>query len=261
MVISNLVNEVIGDELLTKLKKDLFLRSDGLYYLVDEIATDETIDQIKGSIKEYLEDYGCFEVSAMWEYYQPLLNDRIILSEEYFGDFVIYLMEGECHVRNYYNINIVKRPRVGFPPSFTKCVSKIESVVCEEYYGTMPDECIATVFYGFSIKTLQKIIKEYSDTLYFTEINGSECIQHIDNLGLPDNLTDTVSNAVEKLESIGIPLTLESIHTTISLELGFSFREEYGIVDDATLKMIIQRYCNLNPKYIWDRSIFREADE
>ncbi|AGI85429.1 hypothetical protein MMALV_06900 [Candidatus Methanomethylophilus alvi Mx1201] len=261
MVLSNLVGERINEELLNNLKQDMFLRSDGLYYLVDEIASEDDLGQIKSSIEDYLENFGCFEVAAMWEYYKPIINDRIIMSKNHFGELAIFLMNNECHIRDYYNISFVKKPRVGFPPSFKKCISKIETVVCEEYCGTMPDESISAEFYGFSIKNLQKIIKDFSDTLYFTEINGSECIQHIDNLGLPEDLSDTISNSVEKLESIGIPLTLEAIHTAISLDLGFSFRDEYGIIDDATLKMIIQRHCNLVPKHMWDHSILREVHE
>ena len=109
-------------------------------------------------------------------------------------------------------------------------------------------------------KILQKIIRDYSHTLYFVSINDSECIQHQDYIGLPDDISNTINKVIEKMEYIGLPLTLEAIHIGMSLEMNASFKDEFGVNDD-TFKMIIERNCTLTPVHRWDRNVFREVRE
>ena len=260
LVLSNLVGGAIDDDKLDTVKQSMFLRSDGLFYLLDEVADDDTIKNIKDTIEQYLESYGCFETIAMWEHYKPVINENIIQSSSDFESLTTHLMKDQFHIMGYYNTQFGKKQRIGFSNTFNKCVSEIEKIVCDDYGGVLPEESLATLLFGFSRKILQKIIRDYSHTLYFVSINDSECIQHQDYIGLPDDISSTINKVIEKMEYIGLPLTLEAIHIGMSLEMNASFKDEFGVNDD-TFKTIIERNCTLTPVHRWDRSVFREVRE
>ncbi|MEG1999706.1 MAG: hypothetical protein RR015_06795, partial [Bacteroidales bacterium] len=97
--------------------------------------------------------------------------------------------------------------------------------------------------------------------LFKIEINGITCYQTLDALGLSDEFSDTLAEALEQVDEIGLVPNEEVLHTVLSMRLGVNFKTEYNIPDDRTYRRLIATYYKETPKRKWKRGIFREVQD
>lgn len=261
MLLSNMLGDIIEETTIENVKQRMFSCANELYVLSDKISDSNVLQEIRTTIMQYLDDYGCFEAQAMWDHFKNVLNEDIIINVSNFEQLINFLVGDDCHFRSYYSTEFGKVPRIGFDNTFKKCVDKIENIVCNEYNGTLTEDEQTTYIFGFSENILKRIFLDYSSNLYYAEINGICCIQAADYMGLPENLAEVITNVIGKMEGADIELNISSIHTALSLELGKNFMKEYEITDDYTFKSIVQRNCLITPRHCWDRNIFRRVNE
>ena len=147
-----------------------------------------------------------------------------------------------------------------FKFTFKEKKKKIVSVITEEYYGSCNEDDLHTKFCAFSTDLLGKIIKQCAaDELIRVEINGSVCYQTFDALGLPDNFSEVLAEALERLSDIGLDPTQDVLHTTLSLKLGVNFRAEYNLPDWDTYRRLIAAFYKAEPRREWKSNIFGEV--
>ena len=262
----NLLSSASGVEvdglMQSALKRIMFRRDDGIYFLLDIVADAATRKEIIDFADTYLQEFGCFEIPEFYKLYEEKVNPNCIRNADDFESFYEQIgKSGVCCVQAPSVGNRIARYSNGSVSStFKEVAAKIISVISEEYYGSCNEDDLHTKFCAFSTDLLGKIIKQCAaDELIRVEINDSVCYQTFDALGLPDNFSEVVAEALERLSDIGLDPTQDALHTTLSLKLGVNFRAEYNLPDWDTYRRLLTAFYKAEPRRDWKYNIFGEV--
>jgi len=261
-LLSSTSGEEIDERMQSALKRMMFRRDDGIYFLLDLVADAATRKDIIDFADSYLEEYGCFEIPEFFKLYEDKVNRNCIRNADDFESF--YEQIGKSGVRCVQAPNIGNRiarySNVAVWSTFKEVAAKIVSVITEKYYGSCNEDDLQTEFCAFSTDLLGKIIRRYAaDELIRVDINDSVCYQTFDALGLPENFSEVLAEALERLSDIGLDPTQDTLHTTLSLELGVNFRAEYNLPDWDTYRQLIAAFYKAEPRREWKYDIFGEV--
>jgi hypothetical protein len=251
----------LDDALKSALKQQMFCRKDGVYFLLDVVADEETRKEIIDFSDALLDEYGCFETSELYAMYVDKLNPKCIDGTDGFEKFYEHI--GNCGVR------IVAAPQIGNRIArfsngnvwgiFNEVATKIVAVITEDYYGSCNEDDLHKNFFVFSTDLLGKIIKNCaSDELIRVEINDSVCYQTFDALGLPENFSEALKETLALLSDVGLEPTQDVLHTAISLKLGVNFKTEFNLPDWDTYRRLIAAFYKAEPHREWRSNIFGE---
>lgn len=252
----------VDEHMQSALKRIMFRRNDGVYFLLDTVAAATTRKDIVDFADTYLQEYGCFEIPEFYKLFEDKVNQNCIRNADDFESF--YEQIGKSGVR------CVAAPGLGNRiarfsngnvwGTFKEVAGKIVSVITEEYYGSCNEDDLHTKFCAFSTDLLGKIIKQCAaDELIRVDINDSVCYQTFDALGLPENFSEVLAEALERLSDIGLDPTQDALHTTLSLKLGVNFKAEYNLPDWDTYRRLIAAFYKAEPRREWKYNIFGEV--
>lgn len=262
----NLLSSASGVEIdghmQSALKRIMFRRDDGIYFLIDIVADTSTRKDIIDFADSYLEEYGCFEIPEFYMLYEDKVNPNCIRNVEDFESF--YEQIGKSGVRcvqaPYIGNRIARYSNGAVWSTFKEVAEKIVSVIKDEYYGSCNEDDLHTKFRAFSTDLLGKIIRQCAaDELIRVEINDSVCYQTFDALGLPENFSEVLAEALERLSDIGLDPMQDALHTTLSLKLGVNFKAEYNLPDWDTYRRLIAAFYKAEPRREWKFNIFGEV--
>jgi hypothetical protein len=207
----------------TALKRSLFCRDDGIYFLLDIVANAKTRKEIREAADMFLDDYGCFEVSELYAPFINSLNEKRVDGLKNFETFYRFINRRDIRCVSHYGTRIVR----------------------------VQDKGIHDL--------LANIIKEHAEELIKTGINGIVCYQTLDTLGLSDEFSVALTETLSEIDGLGLLPSEEALHTALSLRIGLNFKAEYNIPDDKTFRRLVAAYCKEAPKREWIRGIFVEA--
>lgn len=248
----------IDSDVTNELKKIMFKRKDDVYFLVESIANPLIITEIINCSNAWLDKYGFFEATVLYDKYSSAINQSIILDIDDFIKFYEFINTNRytrC-VTSYHariiriNDNIANLSHV--------LINSLINTVYEDYCGTINEYELQELIPAFSIDLLDRIIKECSDELIRTKINDITCYQTLDALGVPENFSDTIVETLDLIENINLTPSVDVVHTVLSINLSCNFKKEYNIPDDKTFKKIIETYFNGEQSRKWIRGIFLE---
>ena len=244
------------------LKRIMFHRDDGIYFLLDIVADATTRKRIIDFADSYLEKYGCFEIPEFYKLFEEKVNPNCIRNADDFESFYEQICKGgvRCVQAPYIGNRIARYSNGAVWSTFTEVAAKIVSVITDEYYGSCNEDDLHTKFCAFSTDLLGKIIKQYAaKELIRVEINESICYQTFDALGLPENFSEMLAEALEQLSDIGLDPMQDALHTTLSLKLGANFKTEYNLPDWETYRRLIAAFYKTEPRREWKSNMFVEA--
>lgn len=93
----SLLAGISGIQIDTKIKENLensmFGRRDGIFFLPDQIADEETQTDLLVTTDAYLQNYGCFEVSEVYKEFEKRLNPACIKTVEDFEDYYLWVAQ------------------------------------------------------------------------------------------------------------------------------------------------------------------------
>jgi hypothetical protein len=261
-LLSNASGVEVDEHMQSALKRIMFRRDDGVYFLLDVAADAAMRKNIVEFADDYLQEFGCFEISEFYKLYENKVNPNCIRNAGDFESF--YKQIGKNGVR------CVQAPQIGnriarysngnVRGTFKEVAAKIVSVINEEYYGSCNEDDLHTKFCAFSTDLLGKIIKNYTaGELIRVEINDSICYQTFDALNLPENFSDVLAETMERLSDIGLEPTQDVLHTAISLKLGVNFMAEFNLPDWDTFRRFVASFYKAEPRREWKYNIFGEA--
>lgn len=241
------------------LKRIMFRRNDGIYFLLDTIADAVTRKDIVDFSDIYLEKYGCFEIPEFYKLFEEKVNANCIRNADDFENF--YEQIGKSGVRcvqaPYFGNRIARYRSGSVWSTFEELAAKIVVVITDEYYGSCSEDDLHTKFCAFSTDLLCKIIKQCAaGQLIRVEINESICYQTFNALGLPENFSEQLAETLECLDDIGLEPAQNTLHTAVSLKLGVNFMEEYNLPDWETYRRLIAATYKAEPRREWKYNIF-----
>lgn len=262
-LLSNASGVEIDEKMQSALKRIMFRRDDGIYFLLDVVTDAATRKNIVDFADSYLEEYGCFEMPEFYKLYADKVNSACVRNADDFEDF--YEQIGKSGVRcvqaPYVGNRIARFSNGSVWGTFKEVAAKIVSVISEEYYGSCNEDDLHTKFCAFSTDLLGKIIKQCAaDDLIRVEINDSVCYQTYDALGLPEDFSDVLSETVERLADIGLEPSRDVLHTAISLKIGVNFMAEFNLPDWDTFQRLTATFYKAEPRREWKHYIFGEAE-
>lgn len=252
----------VNAQMVLALKQMMFHRKDDIYFLLDGVSDGTTRSNIINSANCFLKKYNCFEICELYDLYKDELSINCIRNVE---DFEAYF-EQICTE----SIRCIRVPGMGnrivrysnnsVDRIFGELSAKIVSFISEEHFGSCNEEDLHIEFNAFSINLLTKIIRQYAaDKLIRVEINDFICFQTFYALGLPENFSEILAEALDKLCSVGLEPTLEALHTVLSIDLGVNFKEEYNLLDWDTYRRLIAAMYHSQPLREWKNNIFGEV--
>ncbi|KLU60085.1 hypothetical protein CEB3_c35160 [Peptococcaceae bacterium CEB3] len=261
-LLSNASGIEIDERMQSALKRVMFCRDDGIYFLLDTVADAATRKNIVDFADAFLEEYGCFEIAELYKLYEDKVNPKCIGNADAFERFYEQIEKR--------GVRCVQAPQIGNRMArlsngnvwgtFKEVAAKIVSVITEDYYGSCNEDDLHTKFCAFSTDLLGKIIRNCAtDKLIRVEINDSVCYQTVDALGLPENFSDVLAEILERLGDVGLEPSQEALHTAISLKLGVNFRAEFNLSDWDTYRRLVATFYKAEPRREWKYNIFGEV--
>lgn len=261
-LLSNTSGVDIDARMQLALKRMMFRRDDGIYFLLDIVADVATRKEIIDFSDSYLEEYGCFEIPTFYKLYEDKVNPNCIRNADDFESF--YEQIGKSSVRcvqaPYIGNRIARYSNGAVWTTFKEVAEKIVTVITDEYYGSCNEDDLCTKFCAFSADLLGKIIKQCAgEELIRVEINDSVCYQTFDALGLPESFSEVLAEVLERLDDIGLEPAQHTLHTAISLGLGVNFMREFNLPDWETFRRLIAAFYKAEPRREWKSNIFGEV--
>ena len=261
-LLSNVSGVEIDEKIQSALKRLMFKRDDGIYFLLDTVTDAVTRKDIVDFADYYLEAYGCFEIPEFYKLYEDKVNSACIRNANDFESF--YEQIGKSGVRcvqaPYVGNRIARYSSGSVWGTFKEVAEKIVAVISEDYYGSCNEDDLQTKFCAFSADLLGKIIKQCAaDDLIRVEINNSVCYQTYDALGLPENFSDVLAETLDRLDEIGLTIYRDALHTALSLKLGVNFMAEFNLPDWDTFQRLTASFYKVEPRREWKHYIFGEV--
>ena len=253
----------IDKKLKEKLKSTMFGRRDGIYFLPDQIADKATHSDLLATTDMYLQDYGCFEVSEVYQHFKIELSPVCIKTVEDFEDYYLWVTQKSvrCVMAPQIGNRIVRLRGGNVWDRFSEIGEKIVTFINERHYGSCTEEELHEEFPAFSKNLLSKIVRYCaSSELIKVEINDTICYQSFTALGLPENFTEILSDTLDQLEEIGLSASQETLHTALSLQMGVNFQSEFSLPDWDTYRRLISAYYKGQPQRAWKNNVFVEVD-
>jgi len=261
-LLSNATGVEVDEKMQAALKRIMFRRDDGVYFLFDTVADAATRKDIVDFADSYLQEYGCFEIPEFYQLYVEKVNPGCIRNADDFENF--YEQIGKSGVRcvqaPYIGNRIARYSSGNVWGTFKEVAAKIVVVISEEYYGSCNEDDLHAKFCAFSTDLLGKIIKQCAaDDLIRVEINDSVCYQTYDALGLPDDFSEQLTETLERLDEIGLTIYRDALHTALSLKLGVNFMAEFNLPDWDTFQRLTAAFYKAEPRREWKHYIFGEV--
>lgn len=256
-LLSNQSGFQITDAMCDILHKEMFKRSDGLYFLPEQIADKKGIKTIKEETLSFLETYKLCEVSMLYE--MKSLDKSIvpIRDEEDYADFLEYLLPDSIRVGKAYTFKIVRPTGVSINDATTYLTNKMLATIIED--GCVTEDDLLRTYPIVSGQFLKKLLEKKTDEVVTTTINDFLCYQTIDAMGLDENFSETLNSVLEKANELELPPSVEVLHILLSVEIGQNFRNTYGIPDDKTFRHIIAMYYRGEKAREWKAGNFMEV--
>lgn len=250
----------ISEKLQIELEKLMFKRSDGIYLLTEQIINQGSFDKLQTAIHGFMDEFSCFELPKFYRIYSSLFDDKLIRDCDDFEDWLKFSgLVQQTRCVGQYGTRIVRQSDKSIQELFTAISVKISTIVNDDYGGVIEEEQLENKFLPFSAQLLFNIIKDYTENFVRSEINGIFCYQTLDALGLSDDFSDTLDDALSQIDDLGLVPTEETLNAVLSIIIGQNFRTEYGLTESKTFRRLIAHYCKNDVKREWRGGVFMEV--
>lgn len=249
----------IDDEIVSVLKRAMFRRRDGVYFLPDVVADAKTRDEMVSLADTFLDDHGCFELSELYALFTDRLNKKCIDGLEDFETFYGFISRRDVRYLTKYSTRIVRVQHKNISSLSYDIAAKLVAITHDEYRGVINEDDLRNCFPGFSVKMIASVLKDHAEELVKTKINGIVHYQTLDALGLPDGFSSILAETLSQLDELDIAPSEEVLHAALSIRLGVNFKAEYNIQESKIFRRLIAYHYNHAPEREWKSDIFAEA--
>lgn len=256
-LLSNQSGLQITDAMCDILRKKMFKRNDGLYFLPEQITDKKGIQTIKEETLSFLETYKLCEVSKLYEIISLDASIASIRDDKDYADFLEFLLTDSIRVGKAYTFKIVRPTGISINDATAYLTNKLLTTITEN--GCMTEDDLLISYPIISGQFLKKLLEKNTDEVVTTTINDFLCYQTIEAMGLDDSFSETLNSVLEKANELELPPSLEVLHILLSVEIGQNFRNTYGIPDDKTFRRIIAMYYRGEKTREWKAGNFMEV--
>lgn len=240
------------------LKKRMFQRSDGLYFLLDVISNSAQLELLeKKHLLNEIEHHGCVDIKALFSLYNKYGKTTCFRDEKDFEDYIILLIPDGISITGALKTRIIRNTSISATESLTNAARNVTFTIEES--GGITQEDLQAEYPLLEPDFLVQLINKYTDNVIQTEINGFLCYQTIESLGLDEEFGQILTDCLDELDALKISASQEILHALISLKLGYNLKDEYNIRNDKTFRRMISECYNGSKKRRWKSGIFSEV--
>ncbi len=233
------------------LKSNMYRRKDGLWFLNESVASSWSLcPRIAESANDALRKFRCFELKTLYERFAGELNPVCIRDADDFGNWFLDNFTGNIRVKKYGTNGehrIVRVKSISQLEATAALVRKIHNAL-DKAYGTLEEDALLSIFDAFSLELLTDLTQKKADDVVVCQINGRTCFQTFDALGIPEELPNKLSKALEKIDELEFEPSLEIINALLTVAFGFNFRNYFNIPNDETYCRLIKQYYQGAPR-------------
>lgn len=246
----------INNAVVESLCKEMFKRTDELFFLPEMIAPKSFIADIESVLQENLNSYALCEIAVLYKAFQLGTKTVCLRNAEDYANFLEYLLPDSVRVGTVYGIKIVRNVGVTVNEATSKLTKQLVEAI--KGGGCVTEEDLLLACPVISGVFLKKMLEKNTDEVVVTKINDILCYQTIESMGFDENFSDMLSAVINKADKLSLAPTLETIHVLLSVEIGQNFGEAYSIPDDKTFRRIVSMYYSGEKLRIWKAGSFME---
>ncbi|GHT10648.1 hypothetical protein FACS1894170_03080 [Planctomycetales bacterium] len=248
------------DETIDNLKAQAVRRQDGIYVFSEQIADEKTRREIVNTAEEWIATFGCFSLNTLQQRFQlkiQNLSDNILDFER----FLDRLQEYEAYKHTWHNQNksvarFTRAIGVAKDVALERIVSQIENVINVQLHATEYD--IIEKIPALDTNLLSTIVKDRLPLVMKTESDG--LVWYLkQEMSIPDDFGDKITEAIEQLEAVNVPVSEEALHVVLSLAYQANFNTTYQITDKKTFRNLVEQHYK-GERREWKGGIFRQIE-
>jgi len=234
-----------------ELELNTFCRKDQVRFFVDQITDTENQQRIVNTATGYLKEYGCFSLEKLRrdfkENLQNLSNDI-----ENFEAFLQFIMPSEqLKITKLNGVRVVRLKEKNMQECLEYLASEIKMFItgwCDKYNDSVSEDNLLEYLPAIDADMLTAIIKQYLPNILQNKSGHWISYQQKDTCSVPADFPEHLMKIVEQLESIGIDVTEEALHTAISLCYQFNFMQTYQLITAKEFRNLIKQYYQGKPR-------------
>ncbi|HJC24803.1 MAG TPA: hypothetical protein H9761_14050 [Candidatus Eisenbergiella merdavium] len=239
------------------MKKLLYRRSDGLYFLPEMTGNTEQIDLLeKGALFHAIEIYGCIDVSMLYREYANLNSETCLRNEDDFSDFLKFLFPKEIRISTVLKTRIIRKTGVTSNHALQTAADKIMKTVCEA--GCITQDDLSSEYPLLSKLFIQRLIEKHTEAIIAVQINGLLCYQSLEFMELGEDFSSKLNEVLGKIDLLSLTPSQDIIHALLSVKLGYNLRDNLNITDDRTFHRIISAYYTGPKTRVWKSGNYME---
>ncbi|MDR2171193.1 MAG: hypothetical protein LBP59_13700 [Planctomycetaceae bacterium] len=243
---------------LDEIKKEMFKRQDGVYLFCEQVADKETRDEIENTAEAWIKSFGCFSLDALRDKYNLRvrnLSNKIEDFEAFLGKlhYPLEAYQSAWFMPHKDKTRFTRPVDVRREVVVAKLTQNIDKIIEEK--SCAADYEIIENIPALNKELLTAVIKENMPNIIATINNDTMCFQLAEN-HLPDNLSEKIREAIDKLETANLKITQEALHIVLSLLYKTNFNETYSLPDMRTFRNVIEQHYNNAANRIWKNNIF-----
>lgn len=251
-------NLKISEDLISNLQQLMFLRSDGLYFLVSMLENEEQHKILqKGYLFHELEQYGCIVLEAFYKKYTELGDNLNIRNKTDFEDYIKFLMPSDIRVRSCLKSRIIRPSNKTNEEVLREAMMQVVNNIKER--SIMTEEDLLLDYPYYTVVFLHELLTKRTDEIIQTKINDFLCYQSIESIQFEDNISEIIKEVLKDITLLSLKPSEEILNALISVRLGYNFCKEYGIADINAFHRIISMYYKAETKREWKAGCFAEA--
>jgi hypothetical protein len=242
---------------LDEMRREMFRCQNDVYLFCDHVADKKIQDEIKDTAEEWISEFGCFSLNALRDKYDRKIRN---LSDD-IGDFEAFLEKLYYPLEAYQSVwfnphksktRFTRSIGVSREVAIMKLTQYIEKIIDREYSAA--DYEIIEKIPALNDDLLIAVIKEKMPQIVVTE-NDTMCFQ-LAEYHLPDNLSEKIGEAIDKLETIHLEITQEALHVVLSFLYKTNFNKTYLLPDMRTFRKVVEKHYNGITDRCWKNNIF-----
>ncbi|MDR2756725.1 MAG: hypothetical protein LBC20_13565 [Planctomycetaceae bacterium] len=223
---------------LGEMQQEMFQRQDGMYLFCEHVADIKTQKEIINTSKEWIGNFGCFALETLQKKYEQKIKNIANID-----DFAVFVEEllfpfEECKTIDYQHIYLTRSTKISKDTALQKLADQIINIIDEKYSAT--DYEIIERIPALNSELLAVVVKKNIPNIMKTVNAETVCYQKFEG-NLPDDLSEKIREAIDKLKSVNLPDNLESLYIVLSLEYNYNFLERYNL-NWSEFKRIIAYY-------------------
>lgn len=232
------------------IKDKMFQRTDGYWVFREMVADDATLQKLREQAEQWLQDFGHFAIEALAKRYEL----RNLNMSEDFAELLrnmgfrapLQRLKSFCFESEGHDDHLKRGAE-----ALSDILSDAGGILSvQELLEKMPHH---------TIDSANILIKRYLPDVYQVEIDGLVCWQQGEALTLPNAFAETLTKTVERLERLGIELTISGLNLALSLVYDVNFQNEYGLEDTARFENVIAKHFSGETPHKWRNHQFIQS--